>query len=76
MGISVSTGTFLSMLASCETESSSTTVVENEWSPSFLTDKDQCAFVENLADIIFPPTDSPGAKEAGVIKYIDLIIYF
>lgn len=74
MGISVSTGTFLSMLASCKSESSTATVVENEWAPSFLTDKAQCAFVENLADIIFPPTDSPGAKEAGVIKYIDLMV--
>lgn len=74
MGVSVSTGTFLSMIASCKSEPSTTTVAENEWTPSFLTDKTQCAFVENMADIIFPPTDSPGAKEAGVIKYIDLMV--
>ena len=74
MGASVSMGTFLSMISSCKSEPSTTTVAGNEWTASFLTDKAQCAFVENLSDIIFPATDSPGAKEAGVIKYIDLVV--
>ena len=73
MGISVSTGTFLSMIASCKSETAPE-VSESSWTASFLTDKSQLAFVENLADIIFPPTDTPGAKEAGVIKYIDLMV--
>ena len=73
MGASVSMGTFISMIASCKSESS-TGGVDAPWKASFLKDDAQMAFVENLADAIFPTTNSPGAKEVGVIKYIDMAV--
>ena len=72
MGLSVSTGTFLSMIASCKSESK--VVGPEGWQPAFLTDNKQLAFVENLADIILPATDTPGAKDVGVIKYMDMAL--
>lgn len=74
MGVSVSMGTFLSMIASCKSEPSTPEVVDVPWKPAFFTDEVQMAFVENLAEGIFPKTDTPGAKEAGVIKYIDMAV--
>ncbi len=71
MGVTVSTGTFLSMIASCKSEP---TINTTAWAPSFLTENAQMTFVENLADCIMPATDTPGAKEAGVIKYIDAAV--
>ncbi len=73
MGASVSMGTFISMIASCKSESSMGGV-DAPWKASFLKDDAQMAFVENLADAIFPTTNSPGAKEVGVIKYIDMAV--
>jgi hypothetical protein len=35
---------------------------------------DQQTLVANLADIIIPPTDTPGAKDAGVDQFIDYVI--
>lgn len=37
-------------------------------------DEHQLATVETLADIIIPATDTPGAKEALVHRYIDLFL--
>ena len=68
MGVSISMGTFISMIASCKTEPGATV------SASYFTDTAQSAFIENIAEIILPKTDTPGAKEAGVIKYIDVIV--
>lgn len=36
--------------------------------------KDQRELIAELADTIIPPTDSPGAKEAGVHDYIILMV--
>jgi len=68
MGASVSMGTFISMIASCKSES----LIDN--ASSFFTDTTHLTFVENIADIIFPKTDTPGAKEVGVINYIDMAV--
>ena len=71
MGASVSMGTFISMIASCNSEPSGGAT---DWAASYFTDKTQLSFIENIADVILPKTDSPGAKEVGVIKYIDTIV--
>ncbi len=44
-----------------------------DWKPVFLTDS-QGILVSQVADIIIPKTDTPGAKEAGVPGFIDLML--
>jgi hypothetical protein len=43
------------------------------WQP-LLFDAHQSATVVALTDLIIPATDTPGAKEARVVEYIDLIL--
>lgn len=43
------------------------------WKPVFLTEE-QAAIISEIAEIIIPQTDTPGAKEAGVPGFIDLIL--
>ncbi len=73
MGLSISAGTLMTMISSCKTEPTTDKVVDS-WTPKFLSNKNQATFIESLADVIFPPTNTPGAKEAGVLKYIDDIV--
>jgi hypothetical protein len=44
-----------------------------DWKPVFLSE-DQGILVSSVAEIIIPKTDTPGAKEAGVPGFIDLMI--
>jgi gluconate 2-dehydrogenase gamma chain len=44
-----------------------------DWKPEFLT-KEQGAIVTQVAEIIIPKTDTPGAKEVGVPSFIDQIL--
>ena len=44
-----------------------------DWKPVFLS-SDQGALVSQLAEIIIPKTDTPGAKDVGVPGFIDQII--
>jgi gluconate 2-dehydrogenase gamma chain len=44
-----------------------------DWKPVFLTE-DQAALVTQVADVIIPKTDTPGAKDAGVPSFIDLML--
>jgi Gluconate 2-dehydrogenase subunit 3 len=76
MGISISTGTLLTMISSCKSETAEGVVdtTSSSWSASFLKNKDHLALVENLAEAIMPATNTPGAKEAGVIQYIDMAV--
>jgi gluconate 2-dehydrogenase gamma chain len=43
------------------------------WKPAFL-NQDQANLVSEVAEIIIPKTDTPGAKDAGVPQFIDLIL--
>ena len=43
------------------------------WQPVFLT-KEQASLVSEVAEIIIPKTDTPGAKEVGVPSFIDKMI--
>jgi hypothetical protein len=44
-----------------------------DWKPVFLSE-DQGILVSEVAEIIIPKTDTPGAKEAGVPGFIDLML--
>src|SRR6187549_4005864 len=44
-----------------------------DWKPVFLS-SDQGVLVSQVADIIIPKTDTPGAKEVGVPGFIDQIV--
>lgn len=43
------------------------------WKPEFLT-KDQATLVSEVAEIIIPKTDTPGAKDVGVPNFIDKML--
>jgi hypothetical protein len=44
-----------------------------DWKPVFLNNQ-QAAIITEIAEIIIPKTDTPGAKETGVPSFIDLIL--
>ena len=44
-----------------------------DWKPQFLSE-DQASLVTQLAEIIIPKTDTPGAKDVGVPGFIDLMV--
>lgn len=44
-----------------------------DWKPVFL-NEDQGLLVSQVAEIIIPKTDTPGAKDAGVPAFIDLMV--
>jgi hypothetical protein len=44
-----------------------------DWKPVFLT-SDQAVLVSEVAEIIIPKTDTPGAKEANVPYFIDQML--
>lgn len=43
------------------------------WSPVYFSN-DQILFLAELGETILPATDTPGAKEAGVERYIDSVV--
>lgn len=44
-----------------------------DWKPAFL-NKDQALLVTEVAEIIIPKTETPGAKDVGVPAFIDLVL--
>lgn len=50
------------------------TSISSEWKP-LLFDTHQTRTVQALAGLIIPATDTPGAREANVHEYIDLILH-
>jgi gluconate 2-dehydrogenase gamma chain len=44
-----------------------------DWKPEFL-DENQASIVTQVAEIIIPKTDTPGAKEVGVPSFIDKML--
>jgi len=47
---------------------------QTAWKP-LLFDDHQAATVTALVDRIIPATDTPGAREAGVVRYLDLLLH-
>ena len=66
-GLVISSGTFLSLLQSCQEKDAI------NWIPVFLS-KDDAITVSEIANIILPKTDLPGAIEMSVPQFIDLLM--
>ena len=47
--------------------------IDTGWTPSHLT-KDQINLVAEVAERILPTTDTPGARDAGVPRFIDIFL--
>ncbi|HET9662657.1 MAG TPA: gluconate 2-dehydrogenase subunit 3 family protein [Burkholderiales bacterium] len=66
MGGAVSAPAILGVLAGCKAEPDTAA----EWKPAFLTQA-QAALVAEVAEIMIPRTDTPGAKDVGIATFID-----
>ncbi len=64
MGTALSATTIAGVMQGCKADP------ELAWTPSFLEDT-QAKFVSVMSDTIIPKTDTPGAREAGVPKFIE-----
>jgi hypothetical protein len=69
MGGAVSAPAILGLLAGCSAEPAT----EAEWKPSFLTQA-QVALVAEVAEIMIPRTDTPGAQDVGIPAFIDKML--
>tara|TARA_R110002073_G_scaffold40547_5_gene115141 strand:- start:271468 stop:272061 length:594 start_codon:yes stop_codon:yes gene_type:complete len=68
LGLVVATPAVMSLLQSCKNDGNKMAV----WNPEFFS-KDEGIVVENLVDLILPPTGNiPGAKDVNVAKFLDL----
>lgn len=67
MGGAISAPAVLGVLNGC------TAKKEETWQPVFLS-KEQGALVAEVTEIIIPKTDTPGAKDAGVPAFIDVML--
>ena len=67
LGYTISIPTLTGVLNGCKAKP------ELGFTPAFL-NADQAALVSEVAEIIIPKTDTPGAKEAGVPAFIDTLV--
>jgi gluconate 2-dehydrogenase gamma chain len=67
MGGAVSAPAIMGVLKGCKAEP------QINWQPEFLT-KEQGALIADVAEIIIPRTDTPGAKDVGVPGFIDKML--
>jgi gluconate 2-dehydrogenase gamma chain len=68
MGGAVSTPAILGILKGCAAKPGV------DWNPEFFT-QEQAHVITELAEIIIPATDTPGAKEAGVPGFIEQLVF-
>lgn len=68
IGITVSSGSLMTLISSCKSDSSATQTVKVD-----LLNNKEAGFLEEIMDIMLPKTETPGAKELGLIKYVRAI---
>ena len=66
-GYSIAASMSAGVLAGCKAD------LSESWMPSSF-DKDQYSLVSNLAEAILPKTDTPGAKDVKVDRFIDRMV--
>jgi len=69
VGGAISAPVMSAVLSGCRARSDSA-----GWTPQALT-PEQVELVDTLVDLIIPPTDTPGAREAGVTAFIDKLLH-
>jgi gluconate 2-dehydrogenase gamma chain len=67
LGFAISAPTLSAVLQGCKAKP------ELAFQPQFL-NADQAALVAEVAEIIIPKTDTPGAKDVGVPQFIDVVV--
>jgi len=67
LGFAISAPTLSAVLQGCKAKP------ELAFQPQFL-NADQAGLVAEVAEIIIPKTDTPGAKDAGVPQFIDVVV--
>jgi len=73
LGYAVSASTVTAVLNGCTSETTVNEASDEPWSPKFF-DKDEIALIDEISEVILPATNTPGARDAEVYKYIDVII--
>ena len=71
MGGAVSAPAILGLLSGCSAEPGAD--ADAEWKPKFLTQA-QGALVAEVAEIMIPRTDTPGARDVGIPAFIDTMM--
>ncbi|MET0717666.1 MAG: gluconate 2-dehydrogenase subunit 3 family protein, partial [Pseudoxanthomonas sp.] len=71
MGGAVSAPAILGLLGGCSAEPGAQ--ANAEWKPKFLTQA-QGALVAEVAEIMIPRTDTPGARDVGIAAFIDSML--
>ncbi len=71
MGGAVSAPAIFGLLSGCSAEPDAD--ADAEWKPKFLTQA-QGALVAEVAEIMIPRTDTPGARDVGIAAFIDTML--
>lgn len=69
MGGVLSSGAIAVMMSSCQTEMDTS----DNWSPRFFSE-DQVKLFTEVAETIIPKTDTPGAKELNIVRWVDSVL--
>lgn len=73
MGGAVSMPAILGVLGGCSAEPGAGADAGAGWKPAFLT-PEQAALVAEVAEIMIPRTDTPGARDVGIAAFIDTML--
>ena len=71
LGFSMSATAVAAVMQGCTSEA--THMAEDEWRPLYF-EQDDMGLIEELCETIFPKTATPGAKDALVHQYVDLMM--